>query len=283
MSSTRMTEWCPLNQYPTSDTPLIVFVSDFGIRDPYVGIVKGVVHSIAPEAKVIDLTHEIHPQDITAAAYLLSRSWRYFPEKTIFLCVVDPGVGSDRATVAAKAGGRIFVAPDNGILGLLEKEITEVRRITEKVHVSDWHVSATFHGRDIFGPAAALLARGMRLEELGPETALSARLDLPVPQCAGREIRGQIVWFDRFGNGATNISSSQARQCLGQDYHEGCCAAAGGRQMPLLRTFSDVPAGRPLALVNSFGDIEICVNGGSAKELLGLKTGDPVRLFPCGG
>ena len=268
-----------MNPYPISDHPLIVFLSDFGLHDPYVGIVKGVIHSICPEAKVIDLTHEIPPHDIEAAAYILSRTWRDFPDGTIFLSVVDPGVGGPRAALAARAQDALFIAPDNGLISFLREEFLEIRQITDERFIRSGKMSATFHGRDIFAPAAAHLAKGTDLKELGPETEGITMLERAPVNCSRDGIHGSIVWFDRFGNGATDIPASLASTCFGEDFPSRVRAVVRGMMLPIVRTFSDVPKGSPLAIVNSFGDIEICINGDSAKKRLELAKDEPVRLI----
>src|SRR5580658_2581819 len=185
----------------------IAILTDFGYRDHYVGAMRGVIATIAPDARVIDLTHGIPPQQVIAGAIALRESWRYFPRRTIFLAVVDPGVGTARAPIAieTRAGAR-FVGPDNGLLSLAANEAGPWRAV--KLAAPRYRltkVSTTFHGRDIFAPAAAWLARGDQVAKLGPRLAKIHELQLPQPLQDGRVLRGEVIYCDGFGNLVTNI------------------------------------------------------------------------------
>ena len=258
--------------------PVITLLTDFGLRDGYVGAMKGVITRIAPEARLVDITHEIAPHDIRHGGLVWSQAVRYFPAGTIHVAVVDPGVGSRRKIVAFDALGSVFLAPDNGIIGhVLERR--EVRRAVEVRRREHFlpEVSATFHGRDVFAPVAARLARGLPLEALGPRCRSYQVLRLPRPRLRsvawkGRravEARGVVIHIDCFGNVVTNLVAPPGRTL--RDLRAGRLRLAG-----LVRAYSDVAAGRPLALIGSTGRVELSVNQGRAASLLGIALGDPV-------
>src|SRR5271156_6686406 len=193
----------------------VAIITDFGYRDHYVGAMKGVIASIAPGANVIDISHGVTAQCTVAGAIALRESWRYFPRRTVFLAVVDPGVGTARAPIAiqTRAGAR-FVGPDNGLLWLAATQagIKRVVKLTSPRHRLT-HVSATFHGRDIFAPAAAYLWRGTPISALGPALPASiVALELPRPTESARELRGEVVYVDGFGNLVSNIDRRTAEQ-----------------------------------------------------------------------
>ena len=267
--------------YP-KDT-FIAFLSDFGLKDPYVGTVKGVIATINPSAKVIDITHGIPAQDITAAALMLEGACGYFPKGTIFLAVVDPGVGSDRRGIVLTLDSYIFVVPDNGLVTRLLKD----RRLSdischyiEKKEYFLSEISSTFHARDIFAPVAAHLSLGTAPEELGPSCHNPVVLDWPEPVTGHDVIRGAIIYIDTFGNLVTNIPSSYLIQGKGMGPTARYARIAGNDKIiiPIARTYSDVEPGRPLCLAGSFGLVEIAVNQGSASEQLRAETGDMVEL-----
>src|SRR5271154_2409601 len=201
----------------SKQTPFpVAIITDFGYRDHYVGAMKGVIASIAPRANVIDITHGVVAQCIVAGAIALRESWRYFPPRTVFLAVVDPGVGTARAPIAieTRAGAR-FVGPDNGLLWLAAKDagIKRIVKLTSPRHRLK-NVSATFHGRDIFAPAAAYLWRGTPISALGPalRPASIVHLDIPRPVDSARELRGEVIYVDGFGNLVSNIDRRAAER-----------------------------------------------------------------------
>lgn len=266
--------------------PVVAFLTDFGTRDHYVGTMKGVVLGICPDAALVDLTHEIPPQDIRVAAFELAAAWRYFPAETVFLVVVDPGVGSGRRALAARAGGYRFVAPDNGVLGpvlrtdpaALVVELTEARFAKPQV-------SRTFEGRDRFAPAAAWLARGTAIEALGPRVTDWHPLVLPEPRAEGQTLHGVVQRVDRFGNLVTNIDRAALAALgapvagTGSEGKRGAVLSIGGRRIDgIAGTYADVPAGSLCALFGSSGWLEIAVNGGNAADRLGLGAGASVRV-----
>lgn len=259
---------------------LITLTTDFGTSDAYVGIMKGVILGINPDVQVVDLTHAVPPQDIQAAALSIYSAHRYFPERTIHTIVVDPGVGSDRRAVVCQTDRAFFVCPDNGILSYLLHEIenTGGQSIsTVAIQNPAYYlpeVSNTFHGRDIFAPVAAHLSLGVPLAKIGPPVEELVRFPIPVPRVCGDTIIGQIIKIDRFGNAITNISAS-VLAAIGDSYG----IKVGRTQLMRLNcAYAESGIGKPLAIIGSFGLLEIAVNGGSAEARLGLKYGDAVEI-----
>lgn len=246
---------------------LITLLTDFGTSDSYVAEVKGALLTAAPDAALVDVTHAVPPGDVRAAAYLLSRVWHRFPAGTVHLAVVDPGVGTDRAALALSAGGHHFVGPDNGLF-------TAVLRDTEVQIVSlstPSEASATFHGRDLFAPAAAALAAGAALSQLGePFAGMPARLAFVEPRHEGKSVVGQVVYVDRFGTLVTNLAPE-----LVPPY--AVIEVEGLEVGPLRRTFGDVPTGGLVAYLGSGGQVEIAVRDGSAARRLGMGVGGRIR------
>jgi len=242
---------------------VVSLLTDFGLRDHYVAAVKGVLLAANPGLTLVDVTHLVAPQNVLQGSFLLAASYHFFPPGTVHLAVVDPGVGGERAPLAAKAGGHLFVGPDNGIFDLaFERTAPElVVRLENRRYLSR-EVSPTFHGRDLFAPAAALLSLGVSLEELGPSHPYERRLP-PLPRLVpGATVTGEIIHVDHFGNLISNIRME---------------AAAGGNQIPVLEvrlgstpvlwgpaTYEQAPPRTPFALVGSHGFLEIAVRGGSA-------------------
>lgn len=248
--------------------PVVVLLTDFGFRDPYVGVMKGVILSICPAARVVDLCHEIPPQDIATGSRALMANYRYFPENSIFVAIVDPGVGSEREAVALRADDRLFLGPDNGLLGALDVE-RAVRIRNKAVMLSP--VSRTFHGRDVFAPAAAHLARGVKLDYLGPPLETLRDLDLPQPRVTKAGLVGEVVWIDRFGNLVTNIPCER--------FKEGAAVRLGRRWIgKVMPTYASVKSGELTALVGSSGTLEIAVRDGDAHDATGASIGAPVLV-----
>ena len=262
---------------------VITILSDFGSQDEYVGVMKGVILSTCPSVSIVDITHQIDPQDIVQAAYLIPSFYRFFPEGTVHLIVVDPGVGSERDILAANHDGHYFIAPDNGVLTLLmnrEKSDTIVRIRNADYYIKP--VSATFHGRDIFAPIGAHIVNGTGLEELGTKTEIENIVHLEDLNCRiseTGELVGKIISIDRFGNLITNIDSNALTRyrkmhpeirlqiCIGSQVIEG-----------LSRTYANADPSSPLALIGSRNHLEIAVNGGSAQQYFKAHKGDPVRV-----
>jgi len=261
----------------------ITLLTDFGLEDAYVGIVKGVILTTNPTATIVDITHSISPGDVARAAYLLETSFGYFPPGTVHVVVVDPGVGSERGIVAVDMGGQRFLAPDNGVLtGVLPGGAAGRAVSVENPRYFLPTPSRTFHGRDIFAPVAAQLSMGLDLEMLGPAVDCRAlvRLNRPAPALAdGRGITGMVVVADRFGNLITNIQGGDL---------PGICGGAGACELKiqigsqtihgLSDTYASVASGAPLALVGSTGRLEISINGGSAVQVFGGGPGIEVRV-----
>jgi len=251
-----------------SKMPIITLLTDFGTADSYVAEMKGVLLTRVPEAVLVDVTHDVPPGDIRAAAYILGRTWHRFPDSTVHLAIVDPGVGTPRAALAIRAHQQFFIAPDNGILTPVLHD-TEVEAVSLATPAS---AAATFHGRDVFAPAAAQLARGSALTELGLRfDRIPERLAYTPPHQEGRSVVGEVVYVDRFGTLVTNIDAdllpAQAVLEL-EDMQIG----------PLVRTYRDVAAGALLAYVGSDGTAEIAVRDGSAAQRLGIGIGAQVRV-----
>ena len=277
-------------------TPIISLLTDFGLGS-YVGAMKGVMLTICPDARLVDITHTVNPQDVLQASSILSTVYPYFPAHTVHLVVVDPGVGTRRRPLALATPHGRFVAPDNGVLThvLLQESEWQAVALDNETY---WRPgpSHTFHGRDIFGPAAAHLARGVALEQLGTPVTDLVRLELPRLDVTPHSISGHVASVDHFGNVLTDIGEPHWLDEATLEFRPLDPDPAGG---PPLRfaadavrisfgwhiiegmhhTYSEVPVGQPLALVSSSRQLEIAVNQGSAQNELGAKIGDLVTLF----
>ncbi len=244
---------------------IITLLSDFGTADSYVAEMKGVLASSGGDAVLVDITHDIPPGDIAAASYVLGRAWRTFPRGTVHLAVVDPGVGTERRALAAQVAGHGFVAPDNGILSdVLATADAKVVRLPIPAGAS-----RTFHGRDVFAPAAARMVRGTSLADLGTPAADLVHLPPHRLRTEGAEMIGQVIHVDRFGTLVTNLP--------GDGVAPGAALSVGGRAVALAATFADVPPGTAVAFVGSGGTIEIAVRDGRADQVLGAQRGQEVR------
>lgn len=264
----------------------VTFLSDFGLSDDFVGICHGVIKRIAPDAEIIDLTHGIPPQAVLQGAIVLANTVRYVPEG-VHLAVVDPGVGSSRRGVALRdRSGRLYVGPDNGLLIPAADRMGGVDAAHELAEPAYWlePVSATFHGRDVFAPVAAHLARGVELEELGPalDQATLVRPHLPKPEVGRARIRATILYVDRFGNVQLNV---------GRGHLERVGLVPGTRvelELPLeryyavaARTFADARRGDLILYEDSYGNIALALSGGDAASMLSARPGDEVRIGPA--
>ncbi|MCD6417083.1 MAG: SAM-dependent chlorinase/fluorinase [Planctomycetes bacterium] len=258
----------------------IALLTDFGFKDSYVGVMKGVIQGICADASIVDLSHNVLPQDVAEAAFVLSASYRYFPAGTIFVCVVDPGVGSDRAVLLMRANQQVFLAPDNGLLSVIADECghDELRHVTSKDYVLH-NASSTFHGRDVFAPVAAHLAAGLDPAQLGPAARNMRRLQLPRPvRTADGSLRGEIIYIDQFGNLITNIREATVRRSFKAPL-EGLELRVKRRKVKgIANTYAERPAGELVALIGSSAYLEVAVNQGSAAEMLGCERGDTVNL-----
>lgn len=261
---------------------IITLLTDFGTQDTYVGVMKGVIASICPQARVIDLTHEVPPQDVKTGAFLLDISVDYFPQGTVHVAVVDPGVGTERKPIALRTDKAFFVGPDNGIFTLVlqrYKALQVVQLDNPKYHLP--HKSTTFHGRDVFAPVAAHLASGVSLQELGTPVTRLHRLHLRPVRVDWQGIRATVVHIDRFGNAVTNLTREDYERWRAYwDVKEPAVRVGQeGVLLPICRTYGDVPCGQPLALFNSSDRLEIAVSSGSAEQVFNLRRGDVVRVL----
>jgi S-adenosylmethionine hydrolase len=257
--------------------PTIAFLTDFGTRDHYAGAMKGAALSICPEATLVDITHDIEPHDVLGGALELAAAFRYFPPETVFVAVVDPGVGTVRRGIAARVGAYRFVAPDNGLLTLVLRDVPQ----PSVVELSDRHyahadVSRTFEGRDRFAPAAAWLARGTDLTALGRAVREWVELTIPRPQVSANAVAGEVLRVDRFGNLVTNID----RRAVEAFARGEPVSVSVGREViaNIVGTYGDVPPGAICALFGSSDHLEIALNAGSAAGRLGLARGAAVAL-----
>lgn len=256
---------------------LITLTTDFGIADWFVGTMKGVILGINPSARIVDITHNIPAGDLRAGAFSLAASAGFFPRGTVHVAVVDPGVGSARKTVAVRTADYTFVGPDNGVLSwALRKEKVKAVHCLENETYFLPPISHTFHGRDVFAPVAAHLARGVRLARIGPKQKGFVQLPWPEPIVGKKCSEGEVIYIDHFGNGITNLSAELVRNSLANTIR--LRARKGACVCPLKTFYSAVEAETPVAIVGSSGFLEIAVNGGSAAELLGLQIGTRVRL-----
>lgn len=262
---------------------IITLLTDFGTKDAYVGVMKGVMLSINPSAKVVDVCHYIDPQDLIAAAYLINSSYRYFPKGTIHIIVVDPGVGGSRSIVAVKLSGHIFLAPDNGVLTLLmdEGEVDTIVRVENSRYFLD-SISRTFHGRDIFAPVGSHVSMGVPIEKLGSRLVLQdlSRLNIPKPYLSNKdELTGVIISIDRFGNCISNIDENCLRKFVKNGSEKKLEINIGKTVIKSLSyTYTDAEPKRPLALIGSFGYLEIASNCENAGQMLNIKKGDTIIL-----
>ena len=255
--------------------PPLTLTTDFGTADTYVAQMKGVILARVPTATIVDATHAVPPQDVRRAALLVADLADAFPPGSVHVAVVDPGVGTCRAILAAAAGGQFYLAPDNGLLTVIfdRQPAAAVHAVTNPQHRRA-AVSQTFHGRDIFAPAAAALLAGVPIEELGPRVTDCVRLDGLTAMWEPDGLVGHIAWADHFGNLVTTIPAAwmpedpaRLRLCVGQHTLHG-----------LRQCYADVPPGTPLVLVGSSGRLEIAVNGGSAAAVLQITAGTVVRV-----
>jgi len=256
----------------------ILLLTDFGTRDGYPAVMKGVIWSIAPQAEVADLAHDIPPQDVLAAALTLGRAAPYFPAGTVFVAVVDPGVGTSRRPLAARLGAHLFAAPDNGLLTVVLQKAERSGAPVELVHLDRpgyWlpQVSRTFHGRDIFAPVAAHLANGAALTELGTPIADPIRLRLPEARRTRQGWQGEVIHIDHFGNLATNLGREHLPPAGEVEIR-----IRGERIAGVAEAFGEKPAGSLTALIDSAGALSIAVVNGSAAERLHAGVGEVVEM-----
>jgi S-adenosylmethionine hydrolase len=255
-------------------TPIVTLTTDFGNADGYVGQMKGVLLSICPDLRVVDLSHEVPPQAVGAGAFLLETASAPFPAGTIHLAVVDPGVGTDRRRLVVRTARHTFVLPDNGLVSrVLDREPNHAAWALDAAHYRRDAVSATFEGRDVFAPAAAWLARGVAPERFGPEVSDLVRLPAaPVPSSGESVV--PVVWVDRFGNVVLDVARAALPRGAAPRVH-----LARGTVDRLVRTYGEGVPAEPVLLFGSAGYLEIAVPEGRADTALGLRVGDRVTLL----
>ncbi|MBE9006904.1 SAM-dependent chlorinase/fluorinase [Fortiea sp. LEGE XX443] len=260
----------------TTQRSLLTLLSDFGDRDVYVGVMKGIIAKINPMLRVVDLTHQIPPQNIAAARFCLINAYPYFPDGTVHVAVVDPGVGSKRRAIAVEFADGFLVGPDNGIFsGVLNQTpaITAVE-LTNSAYWLTPHPSSTFHGRDIFASVGANLASGVSVKQLGTEINPASLLQLDIGNYKETTtgILGCIQYIDHFGNLISNIPGNYVQ-------NQTWCVQAAGLTIPGCKTYSDVKLGEAIALVGSHGWVEIAINGGNAHLQLQINWQDALEVI----
>lgn len=280
---------------PMYSTPLIAMLTDFGYQDPFVGILKGVIAKLSLGARVVDISHSVPQGDIQRAAIQLWMTRNYFPHGTIFLSVVDPGVGTDRKAIIIVEDHYTFIGPDNGLFTFVSGEECSAWELSERRYQLAGQ-SSTFHGRDIFAPAAAYAANGVPAEEFGPRVRETVRLKKPSLEIEGSLMRGEIIYHDQFGNLLTSLGefqesgpqryelfpwlpndeSSASKKEISS--HQASLQLPNGDVLPWVSTFAQIPEGDCAVLVGSTGLLEIAANNQSARELTGLARGAPVTL-----
>jgi hypothetical protein len=257
----------------------IALLTDFGLDDYFVGVMKGVIRSVSPHATVTDITHSIRAHDVFEGALVLKSAYKYFPRGTVFLVVIDPGVGTGRKGIVVKTTRYVFVAPDNGILSLaLEGEdILEIREIRNRRYLLK-PVSRTFHGRDIFAPVAAHISRGAKLSGIGPPLSGVKKVAFKKPLARRGSLEGEIIYIDRFGNLMSNISKEDLTKHTGPSRNF-LVRFKNASLRRLSDSYSERRRGSPLAIVGSAGYLEIAVSRGSAEKYFRARRGDRVEVL----
>lgn len=261
----------------TAPAAVITLTTDFGTRDAFVGIMKGVILRVAPTVRIVDLTHGVPAQNVVAGAHALASAVRFFAAGTIHVAVVDPGVGTRRRALAIETDDGWLVGPDNGLLSLAAPA-AKIRRVLDvsRSRVRLRPVSRTFHGRDVFAPVAAALAAGDDPATLGRPTHSIERLRVRTARRRGQTLIGEVIFTDVFGNLATNVTRTDLEHAAFRGRR--LSITIGGHVIPLRSSYASVPAGRALALLNSSDLVEIAVNRGSAESVLGLAAGARVTI-----
>ena len=256
-----------MTRSPVRPAGVLTLTTDFGTRDHYVGAMKGAVMSVAPQVRVFDISHEIPSFDVAEGAFAIAQSFPHYPDGTVHVVVVDPGVGSARRPVAVAAGGHWFVAPDNGVLSLVLEAAGRFEAREVDLRHGLPRMSTTFHGRDLFAPVGARLAIGLPFDEIGPEATALVRMD----PAAASDGCGRVLHVDRFGNLVTSFRAS--------DLPEGASLALGDRTVSArARAYASMPAGLLFLIVGSSGYVEVSMNRGSAADGLGVRAGEAVTL-----
>jgi hypothetical protein len=254
---------------------VVTLTTDFGLRDPYVAEMKGVMLGLAPDVRLVDISHDVESHDVVGAALVLEAAVPFFPPGTVHLAVVDPGVGTARRGLAVAAGDATFVAPDNGLLTpILARGAWRAFELTA-AELRRPHVSRTFHGRDVFAPAAAHLACGVAPERFGPSVDDPVLVPWPEMHAVGGAVAGAVVHVDRFGNLITSIAAEAVERVRGP-----ASIHIAGRSLPLVGTYADLPRGAAGALIGSSNRLEVAVREGSAAAVLKARRGTPVAVSP---
>jgi hypothetical protein len=255
---------------------ILTLTTDFGTEDWFVGTMKGVIASINPRVAVVDITHAIPSGDVRAGAFALAASYKYFPQGTVHVAIVDPGVGSKRRAIVIQTQRYLFVGPDNGVLSLALRgeRIKTVRALENETYFLK-PISQTFHGRDVFAPVAAHCARGVSIGKFGPVVTDFIRLDWPEPKELNKSVEGEVIYIDKFGNAITNIPATTVTS-LGREHLQ---IFKGRKRICTSGThYQSVPARQAVAVPGSSGYLEIAVNGGNASAMLGLRAGDRIDV-----
>ncbi|RKY88038.1 hypothetical protein DRQ09_03490 [candidate division KSB1 bacterium] len=256
---------------------VITLLTDFGYRDGFVGSMKGVILGINPGAQIVDISHEVQPQNIDEAGFILFSTYNHFPEGTIHVAVVDPGVGSPRKIIAVKTRNYIFLSPDNGLLKYIffREKNCRVFEVTNRIFFLN-RVSSTFHGRDIFAPVSAHLSLGTNINEIGKKTRNFIKPEIEKPSVEENRISGAIIHIDHFGNLITNISTNELRNFKRKN--NTIINAGNIRIDGIKRSYSSVEENKPVALFSSSNLLEISINQGNAHKNLKLEVGDKIEL-----
>ena len=259
--------------------PIITFTSDFGHEDWFVGVVHGVIHEICPQARIVDLNHSIQPADIARAAFIIEAAAEDFPPEALHLVVVDPGVGTSRRALAVRARGQLYIGPDNGVLEWALRAPDAMVHVLADEHYFRQPVSRTFHGRDVFAPVAAHLARGVALESLGPRINDPVRIERPTCRALDGVLTGRIAYIDRFGNALTTIMASDLWNAFPGVAEEVLSVDAGGRRIRgITYSYGEAPIGTLVAIIGSSNRLEIAQVGGHAALRFGFGVGDPIAV-----
>jgi len=263
-----------------SQRPIITLLSDFGFKDPYVAEMKAIILSICREALIIDISHEIEKFNIRMGAFVLAQASRYFPEGTIHVAVVDPGVGTARRPIIVETERSLYVGPDNGLLILAARNegIRCIHEISNRKYMLK-RVSRTFHGRDIFSPAAAYLAMGVEASQFGPVIRDPVKPSFSSPEIREEEIMGEVIHIDGFGNIITNVSEENLK-AIGISEGRNLSVQLGDKRMILkmCSSYNEVQRNAPLSIIGGTGFLEISVNRGNASKIFNVKVGTPVTL-----
>jgi len=261
--------------------PIITLTSDFGYRDPFVGIMKGIILNINPFVNIIDITHGISPQNVIEAAFAIEMSFESFPSKTIHVVVVDPGVGSSRRPILVVTDYHYFVGPDNGVFS----QIFNLTESLNVIHITAEHYfmpqrSSTFHGRDIFAPVAAWLSRGINVSNFGDTITDYVTIPVPLPVTPAKNtIEGNVIYIDHFGNAITNIKAQKIEDLFGSNIEGRLKVIVKGKEAPLKNYYSQAENNGIYSLINSFGYLELFKHKGTASSDFGISVGETVNLI----